>query len=101
MPSTNFELGQQRRALLLEERELRCRQRLFLRQRDGQRIAMLAVDAEFVMQVRAGRKAGHADVADDLALAHVLAELLVRERGHVAVRGAEMWPLCWIVTKLP
>src|SRR3954464_777145 len=68
-----LELGEERAALLLEERELRRRQRLFLRPRDGQRVAVLAIDAELVMEMRAGGKAGHADVADDLPLAHVLA----------------------------
>src|SRR5689334_1663985 len=82
-----LELREQRCALLAEERELRLRQRLFLRQRHGQGIPVLAVDAEFVVEMRAGREARHADVTDDLALAHVLADLLVRECGHVAVCG--------------
>ena len=74
MPLTNFSLASSGALFCLNSASCVCRQRLFLRQRHGQRIAMLAVDAEFVMQVRAGRKAGHADVADDLALAHVLAD---------------------------
>ena len=47
---------------------------VFLRQRHGggqlvrQGVDVLAVDAELVMQVRPGREAGVADVADDLAL---------------------------------
>src|ERR1700742_935304 len=52
-----LELGEERAALLPEERKLRLRQRLFLGQRDGQRIAMLAVDAELVVQMRAGGEA--------------------------------------------
>ena len=43
-------------------------ERVGLRQLDRQRIAVHAGDAEFVVQVRRGREAGHADVADRLAL---------------------------------
>ena len=40
------------------------------------------------MHMRAGRKAGRADKADDLALAHLAADIeAARESGHVAVGG--------------
>src|SRR5690606_37000257 len=43
-------------------------QRLRLRQRHGQRIAMDALDAEFVVKMRAAGETGHADIADHIAL---------------------------------
>ena len=42
------------------------RNRLGIGQRHGLRILVHAADAIFVVQVRAGGEAGHADVADDL-----------------------------------
>ena len=52
-----------------ERSQLRAGQRFRRRHRDGQRIAVHAVDAEFVMQVRAGGQAGGAHVTDHRALA--------------------------------
>src|SRR5262249_1567918 len=47
-----------------------------------------AVDLDLVVDVRAGRKAGGADIADHLALADALSDLdALRIRGHVAVGG--------------
>src|SRR5262249_37320338 len=45
-------------------------------------------DAEFIVQMRAGGEPGHADVADRLALADVLADLDRTEMRHVAVQRA-------------
>ena len=59
------------------------------RQRDGQRVAMLAADAEFVVQVRPGRETGHADVADGLALVHAFAVPDPGEARQVAIGGAD------------
>ena len=64
------------------------RQRLGLGQRDRERIAMRAVDAEFVMQMRAGGEAGHADEADGLALRHALADFQRRDLRHVSIQRA-------------
>ena len=52
------------------------------------RIDRLAVDARLVMQMRAGRAAGRADLADGLADPHRLADLDVDLR-QVAVAGGE------------
>ena len=49
-----------------------------------QRVDQLAVGENFVVQVRAGRAAGRADVADDVAALDVLARLDV-ERAQMAV----------------
>ncbi len=43
------------------------------RQLDAHRVDKAAVDANFVVHVRAGRQTGGADEADHLALAHALA----------------------------
>ena len=61
-------------------------ERAAARQPDTHRIDEAAVDQNFVMQMRAGRQAGRADKADDLALAHAHARLdALGEGGHVAV----------------
>src|SRR5690606_17078918 len=53
-----------------------------------ERVRMLAGDAELVVQVRAGREAGAADVADDRALGDLVALAQVaREAAHVGVQG--------------
>src|SRR5689334_15052413 len=56
-------------------------------QHDLARVAVHAVDSEFIVQVGAGGEAAAADVADDLALLHAraVAEALAEAR-HVAVQ---------------
>src|SRR5574340_655276 len=44
-----------------------------IRQGDAQRVTLLAVDLEFVVQVRAAGQTGHADITDHVALCHALA----------------------------
>ena len=57
-----------------------------VRQRHGLRILVNAADAVFVVQVRAGGEAGHADVTDDLAELDALAAAQLRsESRQVAV----------------
>ena len=71
----------ERRALLGRDRERG-------RQRDGHRIARLAGDAEFVVEMRAGRPPRLADVADRVALPHVRAAAQARrEARQVRVDG--------------
>src|SRR3954466_13525154 len=72
--------------LLLET----CQQRAFehpaTRQLDLHRIDKAAVDQDLIMQMRTGRRAGWADIADPLSLPYLLALLHVaRERRHVAI----------------
>ena len=55
------------------------------RQGNGSRVHVLAVQAGFVVQVRAGGAAGAADVADDVAGFHAAADR--RVGAHVAVQG--------------
>src|SRR3954452_8547052 len=54
---------------------------------EGDRIDGAAVDANFVVKVRAGRAAGRAHAADLLAAGDVLARL-DQDRRHVAVAGS-------------
>src|SRR3989344_1047479 len=55
----------------------------------GQRIAVRAVDQEFVMQVRAAREAGGADIGDGLALIHEAADVqAVAKTREMRVQGA-------------
>src|SRR5690348_11069750 len=83
-----------------------ARQRARARQDHLARIAVDAIDAEFIVQVRAGREARAADVADDLALLHAAAVAEARpEARHVAVqrlvRGAVLEHHGTAVTALP
>src|SRR5262249_55529367 len=50
-------------------------QLLACRQLDALRVDLAAVDQHLEMQMRAGRLAGHADIGDDLALAHAAADM--------------------------
>ena len=55
---------------------------------DRQRIDEARIDQHLVVKVRAGGEAGRADIADDLALAHLLAGGdALAEAQHVAVGG--------------
>ena len=82
-----FELGKRRLGLAAKARQLDARQRLCGQARDRERIAVLTIDAKFIMDVRAGCKAGHADKADRLPLDYVLADLLAAKARHVTVQG--------------
>ena len=85
-----------------ETRQFDRGQRLRLGQCHGQRIAMRAVDAEFVVQMRTGGQARHADVADRLALAHVLARFAARRmRDMCPYSGAVVCAPCCRMTTLP
>src|SRR6185295_18147278 len=75
-------------AFFFEARQHRAFEHASARQADAHRIDEAAVDHDLVVHVRAGRKAGRADEADHLALAHALARLdALREGRHVAVGG--------------
>src|SRR5690606_28125024 len=52
-----------------------------------ERVAVHAVDAEYVVQVRAGGQAGAADVADHRALLEPRAGLVLAEARHVRIEG--------------
>src|SRR3546814_17833250 len=73
------------------------RQRVGTRQRDGYRILVNTVDAEFVMQVWTGGEAGHADKSDHLTLANMSADPQRSEerrvgKGWVSTCGSGWWP---------
>ena len=72
-------------AFLLERGERRTRQFAAARQLDAHRIDEAAVDTNFEMHVRAGRKAGRADEPNHLALPHARALFDPRAK-------AVMWP---------
>ena len=75
-------------ALFVECRHHRAAQFAAARQLDAHRIDEASVDADFVVDMRAGREAGRADEADHLALADARALFeIAGERGHVAVGG--------------
>src|SRR5687768_13779782 len=75
-------------ALAIEVDHDRAQQFAAARQLDAHRVDEAAVDADFVVQVRAGGETGRADEADHLALtdAGALIDATSISR-HVAVRG--------------
>src|SRR5690606_18968464 len=77
---------QGRRGLLPERGQGGALERLRWRHGHRQRVAVLAVDPEFIVQVRAGGQAGGADIADHRALGHVLALADLAEARHVRVQ---------------
>src|SRR5690606_14405298 len=73
---------------LLEARLILLGQDIVLGQLDAERVDQIAVDEDFEMQVRAGRLAGRADIADDLALSDLTADAEpVSVARHVAIGG--------------
>ena len=64
-------------------------------QGDGQRIALLVVDAEFVMQMRPGRPARLSDVADNVALRDTCCRASSPRRSATDARRPSSWrPQC-------
>src|SRR3989338_2962645 len=57
----------------LKCRFIRIADWLRVRQGDAQRVALLAVDSELIVQMRPAGQTGHADIADHLPLCHALA----------------------------
>src|SRR5690242_14472299 len=87
----HLDARQQRRILRAELRHQLARQRLRLGPRHRQRTALPVIPPELVVQVRAGGHPGHADVTDDLALAHVFSHAFVgSEARHVAISRADV-----------
>src|SRR5262249_20039916 len=75
-------------ALVIEHRQRRAGEHAAARQFDRHRIDEAIVDDDFEMYMRAGGQAGRADKADDLALAHVAADVeSAGIGGEVAVGG--------------
>ncbi len=74
-----LEFCQHRLSLAAEAGEIAAWQWLRWQTRNRQRIAVLTVDAKFVMHMRAGCEAGHADKADRLPLRDMLTDLLTAE----------------------
>src|SRR3546814_14404297 len=78
---------QRRPGLGPELGQLRALERLGRRHRHRQRVAVHAVDAEFVVQVRPGRPARAAAAADHRALRHPLALVYLADPRPVPVQG--------------
>ena len=81
-----MEFRQHGRSHFAELGELRRRQRFRRRQSYRQRIAMDPPESEFIVQVRTGGEAGHADKTDGRPLSDVLPDLDVGESRHVTVQ---------------
>src|SRR5262249_9377930 len=75
-------------AVVIEGREQRAGKHAAARQLDAHRINEAIVDDDLEMHMRAGGEPRRADESDNLALAHVAADIEpARERGHMAVCG--------------
>src|SRR5712671_1437967 len=76
---------------LIKPRFLFRRDRRCCRHCHAQRVLMYVVNAEFVMQMRAGGKTGSADVADYFALCDALTSMQTfGKRRQVAIPGGEL-----------
>src|SRR5690606_26507849 len=82
-----FHLRQHRGHVVAERDHRLAFQRFRRRHGHLERVAVHAVDAEFVVQVRAGGPAGTADIADHRALLEPGAGLVLAEARHVRIEG--------------
>ena len=93
-----IELPPQCRRLHTEIILVLTRDRLGRRQRNGSRIAVDAIHAVLVVQMRPRCEPRLADIGDDLALANAAAYARVSEAGQVSIQVVTLPPCCSTIT---